>query len=311
MPTIPFSKKHGPRFKTGAKPSPRHKLSAATPFTVAAFAPPPPAEFAVVPEKLDPWGNQTYGDCVTAEVAFTVACYYIINGGSEIFIDPKIVIDWARKHGVLNGAGLSEVNEMMDGDGFKVGSQRYDGGPASTVNWTDPATLRAAIYRGVVKIAIPASCLPSGAGSQQGWYVTSTRGGRTDHCVSLQSYGSAGFLFDALKVPLPSKLSKDTPGYHLYTWATIGFVTQDWVDAALDEAWVRDPTTVGVPPLPAPTPPPLPGPVKNPTITGILASSSKITGEVTLDLPVPTSGKFTYIAKKTAGGYGLVKKPVA
>ena len=54
------------KFLRGAIPTPRHRLAAAHPHvpTRAAL----PAQVAYVPAKLSMWGNNQYGDCVTAEL---------------------------------------------------------------------------------------------------------------------------------------------------------------------------------------------------------------------------------------------------
>src|SRR5690242_1582124 len=108
--------KTGQPFPRGARPSPRHKLLAARPH-IALTSPPP--QVAYVPKQLDPWGNDTYGDCVSAEEAFAKACY-----NPEIFIPTQVVTSWARQHGVLNGADLSSVLEWMAESGFVVGNQK-------------------------------------------------------------------------------------------------------------------------------------------------------------------------------------------
>src|SRR5205085_11704473 len=89
-----------------------------------------PPEFAWVPSQLHVWGNSKYGDCVTAEEAFKCACY-----DPEIFIDEQTVITWAKKHGVLNGANLPDVMNMMQADGFQVSQQEYNDGPYAGVNY--------------------------------------------------------------------------------------------------------------------------------------------------------------------------------
>jgi hypothetical protein len=232
-------------FPRGAKPTPRHKIFA-TPKHRAAAA--PPAQFAIVPKQLDVWGNNQYGDCVSAEEAFAKACY-----SPEIFIDPSVVISWARSHGFLNGADLSEVMDAMQKDGFKVGNQQYNDGPHQTVDYTNDTTLQSAISSGPVKIAIDANALPSGAGNHQGWYAFGRgRYPNTDHCVSLCGYGPASFCFPQLGAQVPSGVDANKTCYMLFTWSTIGIVDLPWLQGTCTEAWVRGPTTVGSPPL---TPP--------------------------------------------------------
>lgn len=241
-----------PRFMTGAKPTPRHKLLAAKPHIVI-YAPPPQA--AYVPAKLDPWGNATYGCCVTSEEAFAKACY-----SPEIFITADMVVAWASRHGYLNGANLLEVMQSMQKDGFQVGSQQYDDGPPTGVDYSNELTLQSAISQGPVKIGIASSCLPSTAGHHQGWEaVGPAHNSGMDHCVGLAGYGTAQWLYQQLGVPLPSALQPAQKGYLLFTWSTIGFVDHPWIMSACGEAWLRNPTTLGVPPLgPAPPTPPIP-----------------------------------------------------
>src|SRR6185437_13356489 len=218
----------------GALKSPRHKLLAAHPHTVIKA---PPPQWAWIPQKLDMWGNDQYGDCVTAEEAFAKATYQ-----PEIFIPTATVTAWASKHGVLNGADLSQVMDMMQNDGFVVGSQQYNDGKYSGVDYSNETVLQSAISQGPVKIAIDANALPSGAGNNQGWYSLGHGNfPNTDHCVALCGYGPAGWLYQQLGVPLPSALSASQPGYLLYTWSTIGFVDHKWIMSTCVEAWVRNP----------------------------------------------------------------------
>lgn len=233
-------------FLRGAHPTPRHKLLRAKPFWPMGT---PPPGVAYVPKQLSVWGNNQHGCCVSSEEAFAKACYL-----PEIFIPEQTVIDWARRHNVLEGADLMQVMEMMAHDGFKVGDQVYNDGSPLGVDYTKEMVLQGALAQGPVKIGIDANALPQGAGQQQGWVG---KGGsrqyrNEDHCVSLAGYGEAGWLFQQLGVPLPSGLTGS--GYLLFTWSTIGFVDHPWILSTVGEAWVRNPTTVGVPPLAPPAP---------------------------------------------------------
>src|SRR6516162_8101539 len=118
--------------KRGAIPSPRSALAAAAPYTPKISAPP---EFIIKPQQISMWGNDVHGDCVTAEEAFAKAC-----NNPEIFIPDAEVIAWATKHGVLEGANLTEVMTWMQTDGFTGGSAVYDDGPYFSVNWTNAGT---------------------------------------------------------------------------------------------------------------------------------------------------------------------------
>lgn len=243
-----------PRGLTGARLSPRHHLLAAEPFRLPASV---PIAAAWIPKQLSQWGNNQYGDCVSAEEAFAKACYQ-----PEIFVPDQVVIEWARHRGYLNGADLSSVLDSMATDGFVISPQQYDDGKKQGVDYSSEPTLQAAIAAGPVKIAIASADLPSGAGNQSGWYaVGAGRRAATDHCVSLCGYGPAQWLYSQLGVPLPSALQPTQGGYLLYTWATIGYVDHAWIMGTCEEAWLRVPTTVGVPPLTPPTPtPPTPTP---------------------------------------------------
>lgn len=175
----------GQPFPRGAFTTPSHLLLAAEPYTQSRELRAAPPQLAYVPRKLSYWGNDRYGVCVTSEEAFAKACYE-----PEIFIDDATVVDWARRHGVLNGASLDEVLDAFLRDGFQVGPQRYNDGPKLLVDYANESALQSAIAQGPVKIAIAADALPSGAGNNQGWYVVGgPRYRNTDHCVALCGYG--------------------------------------------------------------------------------------------------------------------------
>ena len=254
-----------PNFKRGAKKAPRHKLLAVDSFKPKKET---PANFAVVPKQLSVWGNDQYGDCVSAEEAFAKVCYSEQCRLTEDFATDQEVISWARQHGFLDGADLPEVMDAMARDGLDCSTGvKLDGGYKG-VDYSNEATLQAALTVGPVKIAIDANALPSDAGNKQGWYSTNTHHfGNTDHCVALCGYGTADFLFKALGVPLPTNLDGSIPGYLLFTWGTIGFVTHGWLMGTCTEAYVRLPTTVGESPAPQPEPTPGPGPAPAPQPT--------------------------------------------
>lgn len=247
-----------PRGMTGAIPAPRERIASVPHFVPLRTA---ATEYAVVPTQLDYWGNNQYGDCVTAEEAFKCA-----TDVPEDFIRPDIVITWARKHGFLNGAMLPDVMDAMQKEGFLQDGRKYGDGPYTQVNYKDETNLKLAIATATVKIAIDSRALPSGAGNDQGWY---SLGGspnhfqNTDHCVALTGYGTAGYLYERLKVPLPSAINAAKEGYLLFTWSTIGFVDHAWILSTCTEAYVRNPQTVFDPPQPTPPPTP-PTPTPNP-----------------------------------------------
>ncbi len=238
----------------------------------------PPAQVIVVPPKLSMWGNSQYGDCVSAESAFSMAAYSTYVGLDEIFIPEANVISWARSHGFLNGADLLEVIQAMQADGIKddKGILRKAGVPSS-VKYSDETTLQSAIAQGPISIAIDANALPSGAGNKSGWSAFYHRQyPSTDHCVGLSGYGPTSELFKTLGVPAPS--GAPTNGYLLFTWNTIGVVDHGWLLGTCVEAWVRNPTITGL--GPSPTPPPGPS-------IGVTVVVGNVTG--TAGVPVKIS----------------------
>jgi hypothetical protein len=257
-----------PGFMRGAIPTPRHKLQASMPYVMPVLAAEaaPPVEFAVIPPQLSMWGNSQYGDCVSAEEAFAKAAWSVQCGLPETFITEHDVIAWATKYGFRDGAYLTEVMDVMKVHGMPAGGQTYIDGNYVGVDYSNEDLLKSALTQGPVKIGIDANGLPSGAGDHNGWFsVSTTHHNNEDHCVALTGYGSAAFLFGKLGVPVPSGLAADTPGYLLFTWNTIGFVTHGWLMGSCQEAWLRLPTTVGQGPSPVPPSPPVPVPPSPPS----------------------------------------------
>ena len=125
------------QFPRGAKPSPRHELLGAPQHKPRAVVPP---QIAYVPAHLDMWGNNQYGDCVTAEEAFAKACH-----SPEIFVTAADAEAWATAHGVLNGSDLVTVLTAMQTDGLPSGGQVYDDGPYSSVDYSNETVLQSAI----------------------------------------------------------------------------------------------------------------------------------------------------------------------
>jgi hypothetical protein len=265
----------GKPFARGARPTPRHRLAAARPHITRAA----PSQFALVPKQLSFWGNEQDGDCVTAEEFYAKSC----NG---YFLPEALAISWAQAHGVLNGAGLDQVMGYMQGDGPVVGSQKYDDGPYTATDYSNEANLQSAIALGPVKLGIDADALPKTAGNGSGWTVLGGSPGQfnnEDHCVGTSGYGPAAYLWQQLiaaglmpEAPLPGNIANLQSAYILFTWNSIGIVDHPWLMSTCGEAWVRNPTTIGVPPL-EPGPTPLPGP--NPPAPG---ASYSVT------IPMPT-----------------------
>lgn len=246
------------QFLRGAKPSPRHKLLAATPHVALAAIPP---QVAYIPKQLSYWLNNQYGDCVTAEEAFN-------KDVSGVMISDSIVQEWASQGGFLDGANLTDVMDAMAKSGFSQNGNVYGDGPYTSVDYSNEAIIQSALSIAPVKIGIDADALPSGAGNGNGWYKfggSPQQFTNEDHCVALAGYGPNAWLFQQLGVPLPSGVDGTKVCYLLFTWSSIGVVDHDWIMSTVGEAWLRNPSSLtnGTPlpnpgPLPVPPTPPAP-----------------------------------------------------
>lgn len=280
------------KFKRGAIPTPRFALLAATPYLPKLA----PAEFAGLATELSYWLNDQEGNCVSAEEAEAKGAW---SAGycnlPDLFIPDSVLNAWVNKYGFANGAMLTDVMDVMQRDGFTVNGTNYKDGPPKGVDYSDLLTLKSAISEGPVKIAIDAGALPSGAGSQNGWYsFGGARYPNTDHCVGLRAYGTAAFCFAAIgkalniSVPVPSGVDPAKPDcLILYTWKTYGVVDHPWLMGTCTEAWFRDPTTPGQSPGPQPGPtptPPGPNPDPHPTL------DISLTGNILGLIPVSMAG---------------------
>src|SRR5262249_24202342 len=154
------------------------------------------ASFLMWPTQMSSWNNYVYGDCVSAEEAFAKAA-----AAPQTFIDEPTVVAWAQAHGVLNGATLVNVLQMMQKDGFPHNRKKYDDGPYNSVNWHDTGILASAIHGyGPVKIGVGAEHFQSNAHGMvtpgtSGWGMYNYPAGQPeDHCVSLCGYGKLAEL---------------------------------------------------------------------------------------------------------------------
>lgn len=264
---------------TGAIASPRHVLAAAAPHRILGAT---PAQWCRIPKTLSYWKNDVDGDCVTAEEAFNKAC-------SGILISDSVVLAWAGAHNALNGAVISEVLDWMARQGFSQDGNLYDDGSKASVDYTNDAQLQNAIYQGPVKIGVAAAQLQQSVSQSNGWFgLNFSRDANLDHCVALSGYGSMGWLAQQLGVTVPAGVDGNAPGYHLFTWNTIGVIDVPSMRAITGEAWSRTPPTIidgtgtptpdvvvtppGPDPGPTPTPTPTPTPVPGITLQQVLAA---------------------------------------
>ena len=302
------------RYLTGAVPTPRHKLAAAKRHMPRANL---PASFLVLPSHLDVWANDTYGDCVTAEEAFSIACWSVQSGRPEVFVDSPTVVKWARQHGVLNGADLTSVMDSMASDGIQAtdGKTYHGNATYAAVDWTNYQALCSAIYVGPVKLGMAARQLQhvNGVGERNGWFASGFRhDNNEDHCTSVCGYGTAQdlvalFQQKGVTVSIPNGVQPTTPCLAYFTWGTIGIMDHQSLINTTGEAWVRDPSVMELP-APGPNPPPPPTPTPS-TITYTLGpgapAGATIDAQGNFSWPIPanlTSGTITISFTATSGG---------
>jgi hypothetical protein len=229
--------------KRGAIASPRHKLAAAMPHAIVGTTPP---QFLYFPKQLSNWGNDVYGDCVTAEEAFNKAC-----ASPEIFITRDLAIAWASLNGYLNGAYLSSVLDTMQNYGFPVSGTNYNDGPYNSIDWTNDAALQNAISNvGTIKLGVAAEQFNTFWSNKNGWFATNLASGNTeDHCVSLCGYGTMAWLAGQLNTSVPNGIDPNSTGYAMFTWGTIGIIDIPSLHNITYEAWVRNPTNTTAAPV--------------------------------------------------------------
>lgn len=227
-------------FARGAFPSSRHELAGATPHAIFGTTPP---RILFKPALLSFWGNEADGDCCTAEEAFAKACY-----GPEIFITEQEAVDWATQNGVLNGATLSGVLDLMRKSGFWQNGKLYNDGPKRSVDWTNPEILQNAIAQHrCVKIGVAADQIQAVVPNPpvNGWFADGFKQDpNLDHCVGLCGFGEAEWLANELGGTLPDGFDHASLAYAMFTWKSIGIITPASMLAITGEAWLRHPITL-------------------------------------------------------------------
>ena len=165
----------------------------------------------------------------------------------------------------------------------------YNDGPYQSVDWTNDAVLRSAIFQGPVKIGVASGQLQNiaGIGESNGWFgLGLSEDQNEDHCTSLWGFGTlaqlvALFVSQGVNITLPSSLpaglTPSSPAYAYYTWSTLGIMDRQSMINTTGEAWLRLPTTPGMTPTPQPTPSPTPTPAPTPSPTPTILSPGTYT----------------------------------
>ena len=249
----------------GARLSPRHILAATSPHI---SGPAPASFFRLAKSPLPVFGNDRYGDCVTAEEFSAKAADGHLGTDTE-------AIDTARNWGGLNGADLATILDYAAA-GFTVGGVRVADGGRQTVNYLSWDNLTSAIYQGQVKIAVGANALQhAGAGSGRPWAIGQAYAESIDHCIGIAGYGTWAECCQAIGYNTGVNIGDATPSLVGETWGDYGVIA--YVGGLLpimnssptrgnSEAWLRVPTTII--PSPDPSPTPTPGPTPTPPSPG-------------------------------------------
>jgi len=248
-----------PKLFTGATGASQKDYEALSVFE-ASTQPTPPKSFLKTPAAMSYWGNQDFGDCVSAEEAFAKAI-------TNVDITWPVVETWAAGHKELNGASILAVLEQMQTDGFQIGDTLYNNGEPISVPF-DTASFQAAIFHHTpLKLGINADWLEQAVAhhdNDSGWILNLQAGAVNgqkyviDHCVSVCGYGNyadlSGLLMDA-KIANVGSIEMDIKNlnglnildemcYAVFTWNSIGIISEQTLFGISAQAYVRNPTTV-------------------------------------------------------------------
>lgn len=295
-----------PQRPRGATLSPRGKILRAERASKKIGDVVPPDNWCQICPSYDISGNDRYGDCVTAEEANHFRAWTLANGYAMTDIAGEEVVRWARKHGYLNGATLTDVMDTLKSDGLmdkKGVTHRLK--DYYSVDYTSQVEVKSALWTyKTLNIAIAADQVEVASG-KNGWIQLNGKVDRgIDHCVGLHGYGSLQYLCDQLKVTVPKNADGAQFCLLLYTWGTVGIVNWKSLQGMMtnSEAWAREPGDVPS----FPFPPPAPGPDRQwPVLSGQLFDDAgrPIQGAITLILTGKEgAGSFPYIIQRDASG---------
>jgi hypothetical protein len=273
----------------GYLPPSRHRLLMTVPYRLVRKVKAVPAFFATLCSELSYFLNQVDGDCVTAE-----ECQNINTGTGHVAADADVQ-SFARQYGLLNGAELPQVMQIMETDGFPSGGTVYKDGPFAGVNWKDYSELCAALVEfqasggqpTQIKLGVAADQMEAAMNDAQpfSFFVGFQPDPNIDHCTAIVGFGTAAACLAALNekygtnIALPSTLAPTAQALIHWTWKQYQIMDFASLVNVCDEAYLRNPSLTSPAPGPAPTPvPPSPSPtptpapvVSAPTLTEVAA----------------------------------------
>ena len=207
---------------------------------------PPPETFDATGQVRD-WdmdGNDVWGDCVFAGEANYKRAVTKGTGASEIQVSANACIrDYLTFTGGSDeGADISTFLDWMQVVGLQDDQHRYHkNGRHGALDVTSMQELRfgVSLFRGV-KAAVAADILDSVVAGKSGWVCHETGGGPIDHNVELLGYGTVNecLTICGTKSTLPDSLGL-LPAFVLYTWETVGVITNRSLQSIIGEAHVR------------------------------------------------------------------------
>lgn len=226
-----------------------------------------PAAMAWLVAVLSYWLNNIDGDCVTAE-----SCANAATVNDDFIISDAAVLAFAGKYGLLHGADLNQVNQLMQFPGLADGPALFTEGPMAAVDWRNWEELTAALFElapggGMLKIAIDATELERAANDSTPFnFAFGFRGVKeVDHCTGLAGYGTVQALLAVLNklyassVALPAGIDPNAPALIMFSWKRYFLIDWASLKKAMQtggECYIRHPSsTMGTIAPPAPPPP--------------------------------------------------------
>ncbi len=175
----------------------------------------------------DPVGDCTCNTLATAMVVLSQCTN--LSGGQLVFA-AAMVVNWyfSQTGGVDSGCNILDVLDALENTPMTDTSGKpWTIGPSGVIDYTSqPQVQQALNLFKVLDMGVDASPLEAVVGNSDGWVVSGVKRPITnyDHSVPVFDFGTAGAIFDAWKIPLPTNaINADTVGVGGSTWGTKGF----------------------------------------------------------------------------------------